>query len=120
MPDRCWPIPCYFAVRFLTASLIALLVLIYRFDVQNFPVIAGREAGRKATLRAVRNLVRFTGASVPDAVAAASAWPAKILGLKNLGSISEGAEADLVLVDDKFSLKKIIFRGELLDGVSDV
>jgi N-acetylglucosamine-6-phosphate deacetylase len=75
---------------------------------------------RLRLLRAVRNLVKFTGASVPDAVAAASAWPAKILGLKNLGSIREGGEADLVLVDDKFSLKKIIFRGELLDGVSDV
>ena len=74
---------------------------------------------RLRLLRAVK-LIKFTGARVPDAVATASSWPAKVLGLKDLGAIREGAEADLVLVDDKFSLQKIIFRGELLDGVSDV
>ena len=75
---------------------------------------------RLRLLRAVRNLMQFTKSKIPEAVAAASLWPSKILGISNLGQIRPGAEADLVLVDEDFRLKKIIFRGKLLEQVREV
>jgi len=70
---------------------------------------------RLRMLRAIRNLINFTGASICDAVSAASLWPAKILGLNNLGQIQKGAEANLILVDNKFSARKIILKGKVID-----
>jgi N-acetylglucosamine-6-phosphate deacetylase len=75
---------------------------------------------RLRLLRAVRNLVKFTGASLPDAVAAASLWPAEILGRDDLGGIRPGADADLILADHNLSLKAVISRGVLLEHVKDV
>jgi N-acetylglucosamine-6-phosphate deacetylase len=49
--------------------------------------------------RAVRTLVRETGASPAEALAAASATPARLLGLDDRGRIEPGARADLVLLD---------------------
>ncbi len=48
---------------------------------------------------AVRNLVAFTGCSIADAVSAASTTPARLLGRTDLGVISAGALADVVLLD---------------------
>ena len=41
-----------------------------------------------------------------------SATPSKLLGLENKGSIEIGKDADLVVVDSKFNLKKVILGGE--------
>ena len=47
---------------------------------------------------AVRNLMRFTGCAFEEAVVAASAVPAAVLGLSaRYGRLAEGARADLVL-----------------------
>jgi N-acetylglucosamine-6-phosphate deacetylase len=75
---------------------------------------------RLRLLRAVRNLMQFTGAKIPEAVCAASLWPAKILGVSDLGQIRPGAEADLVLVDEDFRLKKIIFKGNLFPQAREI
>jgi len=75
---------------------------------------------RLRLLRAVRNLMKFTGAKIPEAVAAASAWPAKIIGRPDLGRIRQGADATLIMVDEGFRLKKIFFKGVLLPQVRDV
>jgi len=75
---------------------------------------------RLRLLRAVRNLVKFTGASIPDAVCAASLWPAKILGRDDLGVIRPGADADLVLADHNLGLKAVILKGVLVEHVKDV
>jgi N-acetylglucosamine-6-phosphate deacetylase len=49
--------------------------------------------------RAVRTLVREAGASPAEALAAASATPARLLGLDDRGRIEPGTRADLVLLD---------------------
>ena len=46
--------------------------------------------------QAVRNLASFAGWSVPQAAAAASRNPARVLGLKNKGQLIPGADADFV------------------------
>ncbi len=48
---------------------------------------------------AVRNLVAFTGCSFADAVDAATATPARLLGRNDVGVIEPGAYADVVLLD---------------------
>lgn len=46
--------------------------------------------------QAVRNLARFTGWSLPQAVAAASRNPARVLRLKDKGQLAPGTDADFV------------------------
>jgi N-acetylglucosamine-6-phosphate deacetylase len=62
----------------------------------------GRLAGSCLTLeRAVRNLCRFAGVSLPEAVAACTLRPARLLGIESeRGTLRPGARADLVLLDD--------------------
>ena len=50
---------------------------------------------------ALRRAVRDSGLSIEQASAAASANPARVLGLEGwLGSIAPGRRADLVVLDD--------------------
>ena len=52
-------------------------------------------------LAAVRNLIAQTGTSLAEAVAAATATPARFLGLEGItGAIRPGLRADLVLTDE--------------------
>lgn len=75
---------------------------------------AGEIAGSNLTLDvASRNFMMHTGASICDVFNFASYNPAIAVGLKNLGEIREGAIADLIIVDDKFNVKKTILKGEL-------
>jgi N-acetylglucosamine-6-phosphate deacetylase len=62
----------------------------------------GRLAGSCLTLeRAVRNLCRFAGVSLREAVAACTLRPARLLGIESeRGTLRPGARADLVLLDD--------------------
>ena len=48
---------------------------------------------------AVRNLVVFSGCSLGEAIACASANPAKVLDLAHKGILAPGMDADLVLLD---------------------
>jgi N-acetylglucosamine-6-phosphate deacetylase len=54
---------------------------------------------------AVRNVIRFTGCSLPDAVTMACVNPAKLLKKDDrFGSLSKGKVADFVLLDDDFNV----------------
>jgi N-acetylglucosamine-6-phosphate deacetylase len=53
-----------------------------------------------------------TGCSVCDAFRFGSYNPAKALNLPRVGYIAEGNLANLVIVDQFFNVKKVIFKGE--------
>lgn len=74
----------------------------------------GTLSGSRLTIaRAAKNFRRFTGADHRVLFKAASTNSAKAMGLfDKVGSIEEGKLANIVLVDDDFDVKKIIFRGE--------
>ena len=73
----------------------------------------GALAGSVVTLdAALRNLVAWTGASVPEAVATVTATPARLLGLTDRGVVEPGAVADLVVLDDRLEIESVVVRGE--------
>ena len=80
----------------------------------------GFAGSRLRLLRAVRNLMKFSGAKLHEAVAAASLWPAELLGKGGLGRLAAGAEANLLLCDQNLRLKQVMLRGSFLPEARDV
>jgi N-acetylglucosamine-6-phosphate deacetylase len=75
---------------------------------------SGGLAGSVLTLdEAVRNLVAFTGCSVPEALGAVTRVPARLLGLDDKGVIAPDAVADLVLLDGDLEVVATIVAGRL-------
>jgi N-acetylglucosamine-6-phosphate deacetylase len=73
----------------------------------------GRLAGSVLTMdQAVRNLARFAGWSLPQAVAAASQNPARVLGLSNRGVLAPGAAADFVVLSPTGEVLRTFIGGQ--------
>jgi len=62
-------------------------------------------------IEAVRNL-HALGIPFEDAVGAASAVPARILGRADLGILEPGGPADLVVLDDRLEIVRVLCGGE--------
>ena len=60
---------------------------------------------------AVRNLVSL-GAPLAGALAAASEVPARIAGLTEVGRLEPGAAADVVVLDDRLEIERVLVAGE--------
>jgi N-acetylglucosamine-6-phosphate deacetylase len=74
----------------------------------------GDIAGSKLTLEvACRNWMKHTGASIVDAFRVASYNPARAVGFTDRGEIREGLRADLIFVDEKMHVSKVILAGEV-------
>ena len=80
--------------------------------------LAGTErlAGSTLTMDvALRRLVQDVGMPMEVAVAAASTNPARLLGLGGVcGAIAAGHDADLVLLDDDLSVRRVMVAGRWL------
>ena len=75
----------------------------------------GGIAGSKLTMdKACRNVMTHTNCGIAEAFIMASTNPARLLGFYNdIGSIEVGKTADLVIVDDKFNVDKVLLGGEV-------
>ncbi len=92
-----------------------------RYDIGGFEVIHdgtgvrtvdGVLAGSALGLdRAVRNLMAYTGCSLPDALATVTSTPADLIGLADRGRIRVGARADLTIVDPAGNLQYTVVAG---------
>ena len=72
----------------------------------------GTLAGSVVTMpEAVRNCVA-AGVAAEDALRAASSNPARLLGLHDRGVIEVGRRADLVALDDRYSVEQVWVAGE--------
>ena len=58
--------------------------------------------------------MKHTGASLVDLFNFASRNPAKAVGLEDRGEIRKGLKGDLIVVDHKMNVKKVIVDGELV------
>ena len=66
-----------------------------------------------------RNLRRFTACSIVQAVECASLHPAQVLGISDRkGTLSFGADADFVLMDDEMNVKETWIAGRRVWAVS--
>ncbi len=63
---------------------------------------------------AVRNVLEHTTLSIPEAVAAASYNPAQAIKAYNKGSLKSGCDADIIIADEKFNIKRTIKRGNTI------
>lgn len=75
----------------------------------------GHIAGSKLTMdMACRNIMTHTNCGIAQAFLMASTNPARVVGLDDeIGSIEKGKIADLVFVDDRFNVKKVVLSGEI-------
>ena len=75
----------------------------------------GTIAGSTATMAgSVRHAVREAGLPLEDAVRAATATPAALHGLGQVGALRPGAHADLVVLDDDLIVTRVMHRGTWL------
>ena len=75
----------------------------------------GEIAGSKMTLDiACRNMIKHTGASVVDVFKFASYNPAMATGMLDRGEIKVGKRADLVFVDHRMKVEKVIMGGNIV------
>ena len=73
----------------------------------------GEIAGSKMTLDiSCRNMIKHTGASLVDVFKFASYNPAQAVGFYDRGEIAVGKRADLVVVDHKMAVKRVMIGGE--------
>ncbi len=82
----------------------------------NFDHLGGL-CGSQLTLdRACRNIMSHTSCGIAQAFIMASLNPAKVIGLDHeIGSIEKGKLADLVFVDDKFNVLRVMSEGEFYE-----
>jgi len=74
----------------------------------------GEIAGSKMTLDiACRNMIKHTGASLVDVFKFASYNPARVTGMLDRGEIAVGKRADLVFVDYKMKVEKVLLGGRV-------
>ena len=77
----------------------------------------GAIAGSTLTMdRAVRFAVQVAGLPLDAVVEAASATPARLLGLPDVGAIEPGRRADLVHLDEDLHVVAVMRAGRWLPG----
>lgn len=75
----------------------------------------GEIAGSKLTLEvACRNMMKHTGASIVDVFRYASYNPSRAVGFTDRGEIAVGNRADLIFVDYKMNVEKVILNGKTI------
>lgn len=77
----------------------------------------GAIAGSTLTMSAaVKYAAQVVGMPVGEAVRAATATPAALLGLDRVGALLPGYRADLVVLDAAFDLQRVLHRGRWVPG----
>jgi N-acetylglucosamine-6-phosphate deacetylase len=64
--------------------------------------------------RLLNKFASFTNCGMANAISAASINPARILGLANKGSVAAGKDADIAIIDDKYTVSATIVDGRIV------
>lgn len=62
----------------------------------------------------VRNMIRLSGASLPEAVRMMTLTPARIMGFRNKGVLAPGRDADIALFDRDIRMEMTIVGGRIV------
>jgi N-acetylglucosamine-6-phosphate deacetylase len=60
-----------------------------------------------------RNAVRRFGMTIPEASILCSATPARVACLKQKGTLSQGMDGDVILLDEQLGLRAVVQGGEV-------
>lgn len=76
----------------------------------------GSRAGSTLTMdKAINNIMKFTGKSLQECAQLVSTNPATLLGINDKkGDIAVGKDADIVLLDEKYTVCRTIVRGQTM------
>ena len=78
---------------------------------------AGTLAGSILTLdQAVRNMTKWSGCSLAEAVRMVTLNPARLLGLENKGRLAPGCEADIVIMNQDGEIELTMRAGKIVYG----
>lgn len=66
-------------------------------------------------LKAIQNCVERAGIDLGEAIRMATIYPAKLMGRKDIGLLSAGMEANVLVFDQDFQVKEVYFQGEQVD-----
>lgn len=82
---------------------------------------AGSLAGSTLTMdMALRNMIRFTGLSLSEAIPMATSVPAEAMGIKGQkGVLAPGADADVVILDTNLNVWLTIIAGQVVYKSND-
>ncbi|MCK5137749.1 MAG: N-acetylglucosamine-6-phosphate deacetylase [Bacteroidales bacterium] len=86
-------------------------------NVVKFPAENQLAGAAQPISKCVGNIMRFTQCSLSDAIQMASTNPARLMGLTDLGEISEGKRADLILFtieDGNMVIQQTIVAGKVV------
>lgn len=89
---------------------LVVLTEVVKFPAEN--VLAGAASPISTC---VSNMIKFTGCSLENAIQMATANPARLLGLNNIGEIKQSKRADLILFtieDNRIVIQKTILAGK--------
>lgn len=64
-------------------------------------------------LEGVKNAVQKVGIPLDEAIRMATVYPANLLKRADIGNLNAGSIANVIVFNDDFQLKKVIFKGEL-------
>ncbi|WP_207534817.1 N-acetylglucosamine-6-phosphate deacetylase [Desertivirga arenae] len=82
-------------------------------DKDRFIMPDGTLSGSSLTMmKAVANCVHQAGIPLEEALRMATLYPARVIGADNLGRITEGADADLVVFNQEFQIKAVFSKGK--------
>lgn len=78
----------------------------------------GTRAGSTLTqIRALHNVLAYTGCSLEEVLPAFTENPARLIGVfDRKGSIEDGKDADLVIMDGELKIEQVFLRGNLFLG----
>ncbi|MCK4693969.1 MAG: amidohydrolase family protein, partial [Anaerolineales bacterium] len=69
---------------------------------------------------ALRNMIRFTGLSLSEAIPMATSVPAEAMGIKGQkGVLAPGADADVVILDTNLNVWLTIIAGQVVYKSND-
>ncbi|MBD2848283.1 N-acetylglucosamine-6-phosphate deacetylase [Paenibacillus sp. IB182496] len=78
----------------------------------------GLSGSRLTMNRALRNMGRHTGATLPELFKMGSLNPARVLGLSGeLGSLEPGKRANVVLVTPELDVRRVMLDGRFVTGI---
>lgn len=86
-------------------------------DVVKFPAENVLAGAASPITKCVNNIMKFTQCSLKEAIQMASTNPARLLGLNDVGEISQGKRADLIVFtieDEKIVIQQTIVAGKIV------